>query len=231
MYNVFLDGLNGLFALDVVFVAAAGQLDNEEKKDNIPADMQYQLPQVLADLDEDDRPLIVVGGLDPNTGVETPDHFQDTAGHRSIAIWSTHSVQCEKPDFRDTRDGSGTSVATPTVAGVIADWLSVPGLVTYIDNLGNGIFFAAKVRKFLREQALQRPWLPDRPTLYNGMADVHCQQSPGDPKPDEHSVRRQAIDVVTKPAVVNGTVVDPFLKSLLVSWPFRHASSWWYSTR
>lgn len=116
-----------LWKEDVIIVAGAGQLNPAQVTEGFSLDMSYHTPARLVNLDNDDFPLILVGGIDPNTGQIPPNHLQETNGKPAIAVYGSYTANCVLPDLNTPQIGvRGTSVASPQVAGVIASWLQIP---------------------------------------------------------------------------------------------------------
>lgn len=138
-------------------------------------------PQSLVDLSSDkvntSPAIIVVSSIDssaPESADRVPAGDWDSLDHPIISVYARNNVECLTPDFKGVPD-AGTSFATPTVAGMIADWLSDPAIVKAIEK-EPGERFPHKVRNFLRSASIARN--KDRPyinTAYNGYREWWCR--------------------------------------------------------
>jgi len=184
----------------MIFVIAAGQGDDDEEVSSFA-------PQIYGVLSQSNLPFIVVGSVDVE-GVIPFENFLDV-GPQYISIYGQNEVVCVGNDFEEL-DTHGTSFATPAVAGVLAEWISIPAIRQAINDY-TGANFPDKVRNFLRDVSLTTNF-PDGSNnvnvLYNGYKDHPClfNQAPA----RNANPRRDVTNSVTQiPVIVSGTIVDP----------------------
>lgn len=176
--------------------------------------MGNRAPQFLGDFNDDTNPIIVVGGVEAD-GTLAAAAYVNPPGKQIISVYGSYEVTCLSPTFGVLTGKRGTSVASPAVAGLIADWLAVDDIHSVIENDTPGTSFAAKVRRFVRDISLTRnPGLPNINTLYNGYRDNPCKLV----QPAEVVAREISDDLFSLfgrqvsndvPVIVNGTIVDP----------------------
>jgi hypothetical protein len=198
---------------NVIVVSAGGQLKTPPVPGQPIPSVNDFLPPRLGSLGDDNSPLIVVGAIDDDGDIPGQ-AYVDVVNDRKIAVYATWEVDCSSKSFAGIVK-TGTSVAAPAVAGVIATWLSIPQIKSVIETYGEvDGFWAAKVREFLRDISLTRNQDDSNiNSLYNGFADNPCIYfDPADEAPSTRRVRRQARNPNDVPVVVNGTLVNPTIK-------------------
>jgi hypothetical protein len=158
------DFLEPLAAAKMIFVLAAGEA--KPSLDNIVYDVNDWAPQAYASLDQDDFPFIIVGSVNTN-GVIPARNFEDNDPPEYISLYAQDKVQGIKNNVFQPDTKSGTSLAAPQVAGVLAEWLSLPEIRQAIDTCPDGNF-PAKVRSFVRDISLTNNFPGSVNVLYNG---------------------------------------------------------------
>ena len=126
----------------VVVVCAAG--NDAREVDSLPSSFSPMLP------------LIVVGGVDPDTG----DRTMDSNFGLAVTVSAPGEVVCASP-----RDGSGwakqgTSFAAPAVAGLVAYFLSLPDVGPTLRQTPGLI--PQVVKQYIMETAYIRPDATDK---------------------------------------------------------------------
>ncbi|KAK2009312.1 subtilisin-like protein, partial [Colletotrichum eremochloae] len=122
--------------LDVPVVVAAGNhRDEYESISTFPGTFATEMD------------VITVGAMEPNGSR----WYRSQGDINEVTVLAAGRVECAVPGSRwETRDGAGTSFATPRVAGMIATWLSSP---QYRDRLGSKGKVVANVKKMIRDLA------------------------------------------------------------------------------
>jgi hypothetical protein len=110
--------LEPLADADIIFVIAAGEA--KPSLGNTVYDVVDWAPQAYARLDQDDFPFIIVGSVDTN-GVIPARNFEDNNPPEYISLYKQDKVQGIKNNIFQPGTKSGTSIAAPQVAGVLAE--------------------------------------------------------------------------------------------------------------
>ncbi|MCJ1269961.1 Suppressor of the cold-sensitive snRNP biogenesis mutant brr1-1 [Lobaria immixta] len=148
---------------EVVVVIAAGGSWEEESQGIFDFN---RWPQLFS-LDERYSSMITVGAVTPETGTKFSDSKISPIPGRGVNVWAPGSAWCASGYTRaiaDVDESSGTSVAAPIVAGLVASFLSLKGVG---DQLRQSRDFAGAVLKYIQD--LSQPRDPAYPSVWNGL--------------------------------------------------------------
>jgi hypothetical protein len=140
-----------------------------------------------------------VGGVDEDGNV-----VQKAYGDRTgniISLYAPYYFECLDNTFTPASKG-GTSGSAALTSGVLAEWLSMPAVVSVIKGRPERNF-PAQVRGFLRDTSLTYNYPSGLNVLYNGFRDNACSYQVG-----TFDRKRDDSDSEEVPVIVNGTIVD-----------------------